>query len=324
MRILLASLLCLLLAGCSGIPLMPGSGSSNTLTAQDGSYSIKLAPDWTIKEKGAEHGRRIAVLAHKDAVDSGKGYPTVIVREVHEPTPPGVLELMARDRNLDFAELWNVSKDKYQQKQALLDGSNRMLSYWLAPVDGQGVEYYAAVVLTGFGRIEMIGVAQAGTVPKYMKDFNAMFTSLDVESKARFNPAQAGDTAAYLQRTYSAALAREQEGLRRLMSETAALVTTGNGLSVQEKGFLSGAYARATGKALESCLELAEAISKPRTGESKANLQQLADRLDGAATDLETIQLNIREEQARNAVEKSAARSRRMAGLAREALKLPM
>ncbi|MFP5238762.1 MAG: hypothetical protein ACLGQW_02935, partial [Acidobacteriota bacterium] len=117
---------------------------------------------------------------------------------------------------------------------------------------------------------------------------------------------------------YGAALAREQEGLRRLMSETAALVTSGNGLSVQEKGFLSGAYARATGKALESCLELAEAISKPRTGESKATLQQLADRLDGAATDLETIQLNIREEQARNSVEKSASRSRRMAGLARE------
>lgn len=319
---LLAFLLCFVLSGCAGI--LPGSGSDDTLTAQDGSYSIKLAPGWSIKERGAEHGRRIAVLAHKDAADSGKGYPTVIVREVHELTPPGVLELMARDRNLDFAELWNVTKDKYQQKQALLDGSSRMLSYWLAPVDGQGVEYYAAVVLTSFGRIEMIGVAQAGTVPKYMKDFNQMFTSLNLDSKIKFNPSQVGETGAYLQEAYARALTREQEGLRRLMSETAAWVTAGNGLSAQEKGFLSGAYIRSTNKALETCLELSEVVAKPRTGDTKATLQHLADRLDGAATDLDTIQLNIRDEQSRGAVEKSAVRVKRMASLAREVIRLPL
>lgn len=314
------SLMCLLLAGCS---VLPGSGSSGTLEAQDESYSIKLAPDWSVKDKGAELGRRIAVLAHKDAAESAKGYPTVIVREVHEPTPQGLLDFMARDQKLFFSELWNVGKDKYVQKQALLDQNGRMLAYWLAPVDGQGVEYYAAVVLTGFGRIEMIGVAQAGTVPKYMKDFNAMFTSLQLDSKSRFNPAQPGDTAAYLRGVYAKALTREQEGLRRLMSETAAWVTSGGSLSSQEKGFLTGTYVRATNKALEACLELAEAVGKPSGADAGAQFNRLADRLEGAATELETIQLNIRDEHAREAVEKSAGKARRMASLAREAAKLP-
>ena len=43
-----------------------------------------------------------------------------------------------------------------------------------------------------------------------------------------------------------------------------------------------------------------------------------------AATSLDTIQLNIQESQARSAVEKSAARARRMASLGREAAKLPL
>jgi hypothetical protein len=50
----------------------------------------------------------------------------------------------------------------------------------------------------------------------------------------------------------------------------------------------------------------------------------LSERMDEAATSLDTVQLNIKEPQARSAVEKSAARARRMAALGREVAKLPL
>ena len=144
-----------------------------------------------------------------------------------KPTPQGVLDIMSKDKNLEFSELWTVSLEKYQLKQALVDDSSRMLSYWLAPRDGQGLEYYCLVALTGFGRVELVGVAQAGTIEKYMKDFNAMFTSLNIGDKARFSQASAGDTGAYLRQTYKKALEREKKRIEPLGSGNRCLVQLG-------------------------------------------------------------------------------------------------
>lgn len=323
MRTLTVVILCLILAACGGVSLMPGGDSEDTLAASDGSFSLKLPPGWTVKQKGGGEGVRVSVLAHKDAAATGKGYPTLVVREVHEPTPQGVLDIMSKDKNLEFSELWTVSPDKYQLKQALLDDSSRVLSYWLVPRDGQGLEYYSCVVLTGFGRVELIGVAQAGTVEKYAKDFNAMFTGLKIDPKAAFTPGSAGETGPYLRRFYQQALEREKQALARQESETASWAGS-PGLSPQEKGFLGTTYVRSTNKALEACSSLIEAVGKATASDSKAEMQRLSESLDASATALETIQLNIREEAARSSVEKSAARVRRMAQLGREAAKLPL
>lgn len=326
MRTLIAALFCLMFTGCVGSMPLVGDGD-DTLSPPDESFNLKLPPGWTIKQKGAGsagEGGRVYVLAHKDAAATGKGYPTVMVREVAEPTPQGVLDLMARDKGLEYSELWNVSPEKYQLKQALLDKSSQVLSYWLVPRDGQGLEYYAAVVLTRSGRMEIIGVAQAGTVPTYMKDFNTLFTSLNIGEKARFNQGAAGDTGQYLKKTYVRALTRERDALARQATETAAWAKAGTGLSAQEQGFLSNAYVRAVNGAQQNCAELIKTVEAHRGNETVATMQRLAERLDEAANALDTIQLNIREVQARNSVEKSAVRVHRMATLGREALKLSL
>lgn len=326
MRTLIAVFTCLVLTACAGSMPLVGD-DDDTLSAPDESFSLKLPAGWSIKQKAAGaagEGGRVSVLAHKDAAATGKGYPTVMVREIPEPTPQGVLDLMAKDKGLEYSELWNVSPEKYQLKQALLDKSSQVLSYWLVPRDGQGLEYYAAVVLTRAGRMEIVGVAQAGTVPTYMKDFNAMFTSLNIGEKARFNQGAAGDTTAYLKRTYVRALARERDALARQAAETAAWAKAGTGLSAQEQGFLANAYVRAVNAAQQNCAELIKTVEAHRGSETVPAMQRLTERLDEAANALDTIQLNIREVQARSSVEKSAVRAHRMATLGREALKLSL
>jgi hypothetical protein len=325
MRTLMALIICLALAACGGTSIMPGGGDSeDSLTAADASFTLKLPPGWTVKQKGGGEGGRVSILAHKDAAATGKGYPTMAIRQVLDPTPQGVLDIMAKDKNLDFAELWTVSPEKYQLKQALADDTSRVLSYWVVPRDGQDLEYYGCIILTGYGRVEMIGVAQAGTAVKYMKDFNQMFASLNIADKARFNPAQAGDTGAYLRRTYQAALEREKNGLTRLAAETASWAGAAAGLSAQEKGFVSTTYVKGVNKALEACAGLTEVIGRAQDKDSKAEMQRLAERLEEAATAVDTVQLNIRENQVRTSVEKSTARIKRMAALGREAAKLPL
>jgi hypothetical protein len=325
MRTLLTVFLCLVLSACAGTP-NSGDESGGVLAAPDGSFSLKFPAGWSVRQKGGGEDGRVCVLAHKDAISSGKGYPTLVVREVPGPTPQGVLDFMARDKNLDFSELWSVSPQKYRLQQVLLDNTSKVLVYWLAPRDGQDLEYYAAVVLTGFGRVEMIGVAQAGTIPRYMKDFNAMFAGLDLAEKARFTQStadSAGDAGVSLRKTYASALEREREGLKRQAAETSSWAASGAGLTVQEKGFLANAYVRAADKSLAACAGLIDAVNRYRSQETANEAQRLLERLDEAATALETIQLNIGENQARSSVEKSAARARRMVELGREALKLP-
>jgi hypothetical protein len=324
MRILLVLLSCLALGACAGVPLMPGSDSADSFTAADGSFSIKLPPEWTVTQKAGGEGGRVGVLAHKNAAATGKGYPTLVMREIVDPTPQGVLDIMSKDKNLEFSELWTVSPEKYQLKQALVDSSSRVLSYWLSPRDGQGLEYYSIVALTGFGRVELVGVAEAGTAEKYMKDFNTMFTSLNIGDKARFSQSSAGDTGAYLRQTYKKALEREKDGLNRLAAETAAWSSSATGISAQEKGFLGNTYVRNVNRALETCAGLIEIVGRQGAKDARGEMQRLSERLDEAATSLDTVQLNIKEPQARSSVEKSAARARRMAALGREAAKLPL
>jgi hypothetical protein len=325
MRKLLTAFLCLILAACAGTSTS-GDDSGGTLAAPDGSFSLKLPAGWSVQQRAGGEGGRLSVLAHKDAVATGKGYPTLIVREVLDPTPQGVLDFMSKDKNLDFSELWSVSPQKYRLQQALLDDTSKVLTYWLVPRDGQDLEYYSAVVLTGFGRVEMIGVAEAGTVPRYMKDFNAIFAGLNLGDKARFTPssaATAGDAGAYLRKTYAQALARERDGLKRQAAETSSWAASASGLTVQEKGFLADAYVRAVDKSLTACAGLIDSVSRYQRPEASGEAQRLWEHLDEAATALETIQLNIGERQSRGSVGKSAARVRRMAQLGREAAKLP-
>ena len=315
-------LFCLLLSSCSAMGISGGEGES--LQAADGTYTLELPAGWSVKQQTQSPQGRLSILAHKDAFASGTGYPTVTVREIHEATPQGVLEIMARDKGLELGELWHVSPEKYQLKQALLDKNSQTLGYWLIPRDGQGVEYYGSIRLAGFGRIEMTGLAPAGKVSGYINDFNKIFTGLVLGEKARFTPVTSADTPGYLRSTYVQAVERERTGLKRQAEETAAWSAGPSKLSPQEKRFLEGAYATAVNKGLESAMDLAQALSRPRTRETALSVARLGERLDETATSLETIQLNIAEPQARGAVEKSAARARRLASLARETLKLPL
>lgn len=323
MRPILVLLLSLTLTACMGSAPFSGDGSETELAASDGSYRLKLPPGWSVKQRAGGEDGRVSVIAHKDAADTGKGYPTLVVKEVRVPTPQGVLHLMAGDKALEFSELWTVSPDKYQLKQSRLDPAARVLVCWLSPQGGQGLEYYQAIVLTRFGRIEMTGVAQAGTVEKYAKDFDLMFASLEVSEQAAFKAQAAGDTASSLRATYALAMERERGVLARQASETASWAQA-QGVSAQEKGFLSGAYVRAVDRALADAGEMKEAVEKTHGGSGRAELTRLAERLDEAATALETIQLNIRDAKARASVEKSAQRARRLAQLGREAARLPI
>lgn len=322
MRLIVAVLLPLLLSACMGVPFSGGDPETE-LAAPDGSYRLKLPAGWSVKQRTGGEDGRVSVIAHKDAADSGKGYPTMVVKEIRVPTPQGVLHLMAGDAGLEFSELWGVTPDRYQLRQVRLDGSARVLTCWLSPRDGQGLEYYQAIRLTRFGRIEMTGVAQAGTVQKYAKDFDLMFAALEVSEAAAFSPASAGDTAQSLRAVYARAMGRERDALSRQGSETASWAQ-GQAVSAQEKGFLGGAYARAMERAMSDAAEMKAAVEKTHAGSERANLSRLAERLDEAATALETIQLNIRDASARASVEKSAQKARRLAQLGREAARLPI
>jgi len=318
MRVFTAIAFCLLLASCMGMPL---SGDSDTvLNSPSGAFSLKLPPDWRVAQNTTGKQGGVSVLAHKDAAATGRGYPTMVIKEVREPSAQGVLDIMARDKGLEFSELWGVTPDSYRLEKVLLDDSSRALFYWLVPRDGQDLEYYACIHLTRFGRVEMTGVALSGTVPKYMKDFNSLFTGLTINGDARFTGSTPSDTRASLQAIYSAAIRREKEGLARHASETASWAAA-PGLSAQEKGFLAGAYVRAVDRATADAGQLLDAVF---TGREPSELAHLGDRLDESGTALETIQLNIRGGKALDSVKKTAQKARRLARLAREAAKLEL
>jgi len=320
MRTLIAAVLFLLLSACMGTPQTGDSGEP--LAGAGGAYLLKPAPGWSVRQRGGSGG--VAVLAHEDGVRSGKGYPTLVVKEIRTPTPQGVLDILAKDRNLEFSALWHVSPERYALRHVQQDDTSRTLVAWLVPKDGEGLEYYLCVRLTAFGRLELTGVGQAGTLQKYIKDFNTMFAGLELSPQARFSQASAGEVGACLRGAYGAAMGAENEALGRLMAETAQWAASAGGLSAQERGFLREAYVRAAGKARDAGRELEALMARPLGDAALRGLPLLADRLDDAGTALETIQLNIRDTQARGAVEKSAARARRLAALAREAARLPL
>jgi hypothetical protein len=320
MRAILALPLCLFLAACTVFSPFSGSGPNDTLAARDGSFSLKLPQGWAFKQQ-SESPDGLTAVAGPTAEASGRGYPTVNVREIREATPSGVLELMARDKDLQFTELWNVSPDRYVLKQVLIDDSSRVLTYWLAPRDARDLEYYGCITLTAAGRIEMIGVALSGSAIKYMRDFNTMFASLDIPAKSRpAASATPADTQNALRRAYARAFEREQDTLARLAAETAAWTASAQGLAAQEKNFLNTAYVKSAALAQRECASMAEAMAKPNSPDFHRHIE----RLDEAATALDTIALNIREPKAREAVDKTAARARRAATLGREAARLPM
>lgn len=320
MRTLIAAVLALLLSACMGAPAT--GDPHEPLAGPAGAYLLKPAPGWGVRQRGGPEG--VAVLAHEDGARSGKGYPTLVVKEVRTPTPQGVLDILAKDKGLEFSALWHVSPERYTLRHVQQDDTSRMLVAWLVPRNGEGLEYYRCVRLTAFGRLELTGVGPVGTLEKYVKDFNMMFAGLELSPQARFSQAAGGDVGACLRGAYAAAVAAEDEALDRLMAETAQWAASAGGLSAQERVFLRDAYVRAAGKARDAGRELKGLMGRPLDDAGRRGLPLLADRLDEAATALETIQLNIRDLQARGAVEKSAARARRLASLAREAARLPL
>lgn len=306
---------------------MMGGSSQDVLQAPDGSYSLRLPAGWVIEERGAKgEGDRntVAVLARKEPGGSGRNYPTVVVSVYRDATPEGYLDLLGKDKGLELAELWNVNKEKYQLKQVLVDAKGRLLSYWLVPRDGQGVEYYGAVLLTRFGRLEMVGLCPAGSAQQYLREFNTMFTSVALDEKSRIAPGQGGDIAAYLARRYHAALLREIEGLKRLAIETEAWGKSGTGIATTDKAILDGAYARSVNACLDSATALermlAQGTANARAG---AAWQRQAEALDAGVNALETIGLNIRDQMSRQSVEKTAAKARKLSALVREVGRLP-
>ncbi len=321
MRFLAVFAICLTIAGCGPLTFS-GAESDDTIAAQDGAYAMRLPDGWSVKQRSTEAGSRVILVANKDAA-AGKGYPQVAVREVRQPMPQAVLELMARDKTLEFSELWKGPRDKYQLKQSVLDGGGTRFSYWLSPLDGQGVEYYGLIVLTAFGRLELTGMAQAGTAQRYLKDFNAVFAALELEPRARFVPGKAGDAGAWLRGVYMDAVTREQDALRRLSGETAALAGSSPALNAQEKGFLNGTFGRAATKALDASAGMTRALEAGKGRDAATALWQFAERADEAATDMDTVALNIRDPKARDGVEKCAARARKLAALGREGSRLP-
>ncbi|GFK94485.1 hypothetical protein NNJEOMEG_02331 [Fundidesulfovibrio magnetotacticus] len=320
MRTLFAALLTLFVSACMGSG--PSGDPRDPLAGSGGAYVLTPAPGWSVTQRG--EGGVAAVLAHEDGVKTAKGYPTLVVKAVRTPTPQGVLEVMARDRNLEFTALWHVSPERYALRHLQQDDTARTLVAWLVPKDGTGLEYYLCVRLTGFGRLELTGVGPAGSLQKYIKDFNTMFAGLEFAPQARFSAASAGDVGASLRGTYAQAVGAEDEALGRLMAEAAQRAAAGDGLSAQERTFLRETYARASAKAREAARELEGLLARPLGEEGLRGLPLLADRLDESATALETVALNIRDPQARSAVEKSGARARRLAALAREASRLPL
>lgn len=322
MRTILALSLCLFLAACTGISPFSGGEQDDILAAPDGSFNLKLPQGWSFKQKTQGPGGLTAVAAPVSD-PSGRGYPSVSMREIREATPTGVLELMARDKDLQFAELWNVSPDKYVLKQVLIDETSRVLTYWLVPRDARDLEYHGCITLTAAGRVEMIGVTLSGTAVKYMRDFNMMFTSLNIAEKSRPRPSTPADTQSALRRTYARAFEREQDTLARLASETAAWAAA-PGLAAQEKNFLTSTYAKNATQAQQECAQLAETLAKANGSGLSQRLQRHIERLDEAATALDTVGLNIHDPKAREAVEKTTARARRAAALGREAARLPL
>ncbi len=326
MKRLTIVLLFLFLSGCTSLPLM-GGPSRDEFQSPDGSYSLRLPAGWVVEERGARgegSGNTVAVLARKEPGGSGRNYPTVVVSVYRDHAPEGYLDLLGKDKGLELAELWNVSKEKYQLKQVLVDGKGRLLSYWLAPRDGQGVEYYGMVLLTRYGRLELVGLCPAGSAQKYQGEFNAMFTSVTLDEQSRPLAGQSGDIAAYLGARYQAALLREIEGLKRQEGETAAWGASGTALATTDKAILDGAYPRA----VSSCLDAATALERllaQGTANARAGApwQRQTEALDAGVNALETIALNIRDRNARQSVEKTAAKARKLSSLAREVGRLP-
>lgn len=325
-RFICLALACLL-ASCASVPLIGGE-SEDVLTGSDESYTVRLAPGWSIRDRGTpsppgEAPGRTAYLAHADAAKTEGGYPTLVVREVREKTPRGLLAAMDKDKGLDLGELWGVGKDAYQLKQSLLGDEGRRLTYWLSPKNASGVEYYACVVLTGFGRLEMIGVTQAGTASRYLRDFNAMFASVRLSGHGVWRPGEEGDLSAYLTGVYRKALSREAEALARQAAQTPALAA-----DAQERNILGGAYAKGVKNAQEASDTLVRMLAAgaypSKKAEDAARWNRLTESLDDAATALETIALNLRSGQSRQAVEKTLSRVRKLAALSREVTRLPL
>lgn len=330
-QLLAVFIVCFLVSSCGGAIPFVGEGSDSVLTASDQSYSLRLAPQWSVAGKGVKSGDMgrdaVYVLAHPDGARSDQGYPTMVVREVRDKAPVGLFELMAKDKGLEYSELWSVGKDKYQLRQAQVDDKGKLLTYWLVPAGGQGVEYFGAMYLTSWGRLELIGLAQAGTAQKYAKDFGAMIASVRLEGKTDPEGGKSGDLGRYLIRTYRQSIERERQALARLSSDIAAQAAGGAGMDGLQKGMLQTSFARAAAGCLEAAAALESQLSQAEGGASAERLsawQAQVERLDAAVTAIETIELNLRDQTAKTMVEKAAVRARKLAALGREVRALPL
>ena len=261
-----------LVSSCGGAIPFVGEGSDSVLTASDQSYSLRLAPQWSVAGKGVKSGDMgrdaVYVLAHPDGARSDQGYPTMVVREVRDKAPVGLFELMAKDKGLEYSELWSVGKDKYQLRQAQVDDKGKLLTYWLVPAGGQGVEYFGAMYLTSWGRLELIGLAQAGTAQKYAKDFGAMIASVRLEGKTDPEGGKSGDLGRYLIRTYRQSIERERQALARLSSDIAAQAAGGAGMDGPAKGHAPDLVRQGGGRLPGGCCRSGVAVvSGRRRGE---------------------------------------------------------
>lgn len=323
--------ICLLLSAC--MPSIPFVGEGDdVVAAPDQSYTVRLAPNWSASGKSAKAGESAQgvarVVVHADSAQSPQGYPTLVVREVREPTPLGLFEFMSKDTGLEFSELWNVSKDKYRLQSAQVDPKGQVLTYWLVPVDGQGVEYFGAAYLTAWGRLELVGLTQAGTTQKYAKDMSQMFASVRLEDKAAPGGTKPGDLGRYLARTYAKAMGTERQALARLASDVASYASSGSGLDPQQKGMLQVTFAKAAAGCQEAAASLESQLTQlaatGRGADHASTWQSQADRLDAQATAIETVALNLRDKTATSLAEKAQVRAKRLVTLAREAGRLPL
>lgn len=329
-RALTVFLFCLTLTAC--MPSIPFVGDGDdVVTAADQSYTMHLAPNWSASGKSAkagENGQGAArVVVHADSAQSPQGYPTLVVREVRDPTPLGLFELMAKDK-LEFSELWSVSKDKYTLQDVQVDPKGQVLTYWLVPVDGRGVEYFGASYLTSWGRLELVGLAQAGTARKYAKDFSQMFSSVRLDDKAVPKGTKPGDLGRYLARTYAKAIGSERQALSRLASDIASYASSGAALDPQQKGMLQITFAKAASGCQEAAAALESQLTQQaatgRGADQASTWQAQTDRLDAQTMAIETVVLNLRDKTAIALAEKAQVRAKRLVTLAREAGKLPM
>jgi hypothetical protein len=318
----------LALASCASLPLI-GGDSGEVFHSEDASFTLRLPSGWSKTNQAVwplanrESAGRVYTLAKETSAKAGRN-PEVVVREVLEPTPKGLLDFMAKDANLEFSVLWGVDPDKYRVGEISKDVKGTVLVYRLIPKDQRDPEYYGMLMLTGFGRLEVLAVLKAGDLPKYMEELKTILTSVQPASAYGQDLALEG----YLAKVYQKALADTASALDGQRREAMSWIDTGQGLTQAEGNFMTRAYPKAVDKALSTAQVIGQGLVQgefsSRSGEAGPKWQRRMEDLDEVQVALETIGLNLREQRAKAAVDKSAGLVKRLVALTREARKLPL